>query len=202
MNDITQAKLYVSDMKKYLAKTRMSPEQFAKEVRLSSMTIRRWLKKDGQVPLPPKYLSVFGPRFGCAPQAILPKFSLARALTNLSMDSLMNEIESKGRSFIDGIKSKESADELNSLDLAIEEKLEKIPVDQVFTSCCRQLSKFARSSRISIRSRAVAAGALLYFADPISVPDDTPLIGYLGELSVLSVALNTVYSLSGDGDRA
>jgi len=178
--------LYVRDLRKCLAQSRMSPEDFAKKVGLSHMTIRRWLEKEDEESLPSKYLPTLGPVFGKAPAPTLPKFSLARALKSLSIDALMAEIEKAGNAF----------DDVKVLEDAVDQKLKNAPPDKTFHHCCEELLKAAKSSKSSSRAQAIARGALLYFVDTLGVPDETPLVGYLGELAVLSVALNTVYSLS------
>ena len=177
--------LHVRDLKKYLAHNKMSPEDFAEKVQLSHMTIRRWLKRKDQELLPSKYIPTLGPLFGKAPPPVLPKFSLARALKNLSMDMLMAEIEKSGAEFTD----------IMGLESALNKKLESTLADKTFQHCCRELLRAAKSSVTKPKAKSIAKGALLYFVDPHGVPDDTPLIGYLGELAILSVALNTVYSL-------
>lgn len=178
-------RLYVRDLKRYLAHHQISPEVFAKDAQLSHMTIRRWLKKKDQEALPSKYLPTLGPFFGKAAPPDLPKFSLARALKSLSMDLLIVEIEKTGMRFKD----------LQRLEIAVDKKLRAILPDKAFQHCCNELLKTAKSSKNTPRAKAIAKGALLYFVDPQGVPDDTPLIGYLGELAILSVALNAVYSL-------
>jgi hypothetical protein len=176
--------IYVGDLKKYLAHHRVSPEIFAKNTQLSHMTIRRWLKKSNSESIPSKYIPTLGPLFGKSRPPELPKLSLARALENESMSSLMITVEKSGRRFKD----------LQRLEMAVEQRLKNSVPDKTIERCCDELLKAAKSTKTSDRVKGLAKGALLYFTDLRRLPDDTPLIGYLGELAVLSVALNTIYS--------
>jgi uncharacterized membrane protein YkvA (DUF1232 family) len=181
---VQKIKLSVRDLKKYLADQKISPEEFAKRSQLSHMTIRRWLKKTDGEALPSKYAPVLGPLFGKTPAPVLPKFSLASAMKDLNIDALMDEIEKSGLVFKD----------IAALEKALEKKLKGIS-DKIFQNCCRKLMKAAKSPQSPPRAKAIARGALLYFVDPVGLPDDTPLIGYLAELTILSVALNIIDSL-------
>ena len=177
---MAKAVLTIKDLKKYLAKTETGPDQFARDVKLSHMTIRRWLKRPDQETLPSKYLSILGPILGKTSAPELPKLSLTFALKNLSLDSLMNEIEAAGVGF----------KEIKQLENAVLEKLKRGATDKTVESCCLQLLKTAKSSKAKLKARATATGALLFFVNPIGVPDESPLTGYLGVVAVLSMALN------------
>jgi uncharacterized membrane protein YkvA (DUF1232 family) len=177
-------KLSVRDLRKYLADQKISPEEFAKRSQLSHMTIRRWLKKGEHESLPSKYAPVLGPLFGKTPPPVLPKFSLANAMKDLNIDALMKEIEKSGSVFND----------IAALEDALAKKLKGFS-DKIFKDCCAKLIKAAKSPKSSPRAKAIARGALLYFVDPVGLPDDTPLIGYMAELTILSVALNRIDSL-------
>lgn len=163
----------------------MSPEEFAKRAKLSHMTIRRWLKKNDQEALPAKYAPTLGPLFGAIPAPVLPKVPLEWALKNLSMDVLMAEIEQSGARFKD----------LKRLESAYARKLKTAPPDKSLLHCVRELLKAAKSPKTGAKARAIAIGALLYFVDPRGASDANPFVAYLGDLAILSVALNTVYLL-------
>jgi hypothetical protein len=163
----------------------MSPEDFALKAKLSHMTIRRWLRKGDREVLPSKYNATLAPLFGKAPPLASPKVSVARVLGNLSLDSLMAEIEKSGRQFTD----------MQRLEKALTKKLKSALSDKIFQHCCRELLEKAKSRSTSVQAKAIARGALLYFVDPRRMPEDTPLVVYLSELAVLSIALNGVYSL-------
>ncbi len=178
------AQIYVSDLKKYLARYQMSPEEFAKNAQLSHMTIRRWLKKKNSESLPSKYVPTLGHFFGKAPAPELPKLSLARALNEQSMDSLMEGIEKKGAL----IK------EIAPLEKALLHRLESRVSDRTVEHCCRELMNAVKSPKTPTRGKNLAKGALSYFSDPQGLPEETALIGYLGELAILSVALNMLHA--------
>jgi len=191
---VPKPKLYVSDLKSYLTNNQISPEHFAKTVSLSQMTIRRWLNKGARSPLPIKYLPLLGPYFGKSEVPEPPKASVTQALENLSLSTLMDDLKSTGEHFAHQTRDLTRRKALKKVEEEVELRLKHISSDQMFTDCCSKLMKAARSAKTKPKARAIATGALLYFAKPVCTPEETPLIGYLGELTVLSVALNQLDS--------
>jgi uncharacterized membrane protein YkvA (DUF1232 family) len=156
----------------------MSPEKFADQAGLSHMTIRRWLKRKDLDPIPEKYEPLLFPLFSSSPQQFsnpLPG--------QLTASSLMSEIEKSGEAF-------ENVEKLNE---DVNEKLKTARVDRLFVDYCKQLLAAIKSSKSSMKSKAVAIGALIYFVSPIDlIPDHIAVVGYLDDFAVLSLAVNTI----------
>lgn len=179
--------LFVADLRKHLKSKGMSPEAFAKEVQLSHMTIRRWLRKGARESIPEKYFPILGPALGRAPGVDIPGFTLAGALENLTVEGLMRRIRKSGEDFED----------VAGLQRRVLEKLGSERLDPIFSDYCHDLLVVARDSKAHFDARALAIGALLYFTDPQGlIPDHIPVIGYLDDLAILSVALNDVARIS------
>ena len=161
----------VGDLRRYIATLGISPEQFASDVGLSHMTIRRWLKKPDETPIQEKYLTLLGPKLG------LETFG------PLNVDQMMREIEKTGREFKD----------MDTLQMDLGTKLKSARLDKIFADYCKKLFRAAKSPHTPLRAKAVVIGALLYFINPVDlIPDSIPFVGYLDDLAVLSIALNYV----------
>ncbi len=172
----------VQDLRSYLERNNLSPEDFASSVQLSHMTIRRWLQKPNSEELPAKYAPLLNPVLGETPMTAIPQFSIAGSLANMNMSDLMLEIERSGMDYTDGVDALESD---------VKTKLKTARVDKLFVDYCKRLITLIRAPRVPLRAKAVCMGALLYFISPIDlIPDHIPVVGYLDDLAVLSIALN------------
>lgn len=95
----------------------------------------------------------------------------------------MNEIEKSGKQFKD----------VKTLDKDVTDKLKSARVDKIFIEYCKTLIRAVKSPKTPIKARAMAVGALIYFVSPIDlIPDNIPVIGYLDDLAVLSLAVNSL----------
>lgn len=182
----THFKLRVRDLRSYLDRNHLSPEKLAEQTQLSHMTIRRWLKCDEKELLPEKYYPILAPIFA---QQSLGYGNLFP--TSLTVEDLMSEVEKSG------LDLKLDSNGEKKLGKDVTEKLKSARVDRLFFDYCKQLMQAVRSPKISVKSKALAAGALIYFISPIDmIPDHIPVIGYLDDLAVLSLAVNTIKSNS------
>lgn len=184
--------LSVGDLRKYLAKTGFSPEQFAREVKLSHMTIRRWLKKGDDEILHSKYLTLLGPRLGRVPVPDLPMPSIVHALKNKNMAGPMSELETRGAVFLARPGKEMLSDELKTLEMRVQARLKNNSREKVLANCCQLLTHADQSHKSSVQSQSLAVGALLYFVDPGGAPGETPLVDYFGLFAVLSIAINRI----------
>ena len=160
----------------------MSPEKFAKNVKLSHMTIRRWLKKPDSFEIPLKYRpimdSYIAKTYSAPTEASLPE-----GLQGINLTELMDSVEKTGQNYRDD----------GSLEGQLGDKLKNERFDQVMIGYCKKLLHFARSKDTPLKAKAICIGALLYFINPIDlIPDHIPVVGYLDDFVVLSVAVNTV----------
>lgn len=161
--------LTVGDLKKYLEAHRLSPEKFAKQVQLSHMTIRRWLKKSDQHPIPEKYYP------------LLASHLEVNSHSQLDVSAWMDEIEESGKKYTN----------TDNLEAEVAKKLEEAPNDPSFAWYTKKLLSLVFGSETQTRTRMIAIGALLYFINPIDlIPDHIPLIGYVDDLAVMSLAVS------------
>jgi uncharacterized membrane protein YkvA (DUF1232 family) len=186
----TRQSLSIRDLKSFLIKHQISPEKLAQEVQLSHMTIRRWLKRRDDDLIPQKYYSLLSPVLSrqTTSQADAPHPFPA----SFSLESLMDEIEKSGQEFKD----------VKTLEENLSTKLKTARVDQIFLEYTKKLIAAIRSPKTSLKKKAIAAGALIYFISPIDlIPDHIPVVGYLDDLAVLSLAVNSLASSDADGPK-
>lgn len=182
----------VADLRTYLKTTGTSPEKFAREVQLSHMTIRRWLRKPDETAIPKKYYGLLKPLLQGASNSpndaeldldSQAQSSITEKLRSLDMAGVMEEIEKSGQDFQD----------FQTLNQDLKSKLKTGSFDELFVGFCKSLFEAAKNPISTPSIRAVAIGALLYFINPIDlIPDHIPGIGYLDDLAVLSVAVNYI----------
>ena len=175
----------VRDVRLHLELRNISAETFAKEVGLSHMTIRRWIRLPANSLLPEKYSPILYQRLGGQIQSQVDraKENEAEAKTSSTFNSedLMSAIHGAGKSF-KGQKE---------LEADLDEKLSHAKVDATFLGHCKSLLHAIRSPSVSARNKAICIGALLYFINPIDlIPDHLPVIGYLDDFAVLSLAVS------------
>lgn len=171
----TNRRLFVRDLRKHLERQQISPEKLASDVQLSHMTIRRWLKKKDSTPLPRKYDALLQPT--------LSQFGVPGLFTASGMERLMNEVERSGKNY----------DDVPTLEKDLRIKLKTARFDKIFIDSCRRLLQAIKSSKTPLRAKAVCVGALLYFISPIDlIPDNIPVVGYLDDLAVITLALDFV----------
>ena len=179
-----KSEVRIRELRTFLETRHISPEAFGKQVELSHMTIRRWLRKPDTWVIPHKYHPILREGFGPDKNTQSPE--VTHALADLDISSLMKGIE----------KSGEKGD-LKSIEKELTQKKKKTRLDQVFWRFCETLLKTARSTSSTTQARAIAIGALLYFINPIDlIPDEIPLVGYLDDLAILSLAVNYILELA------
>jgi hypothetical protein len=172
----------VRDLKSYLSSRDLSPEKFAKELKLSHMTIRRWLKKEDSFEIPLKYRPILDSYIAKTYTAGMSS-SLPQGLTGMNLTELMESVEELGRNYPDD----------GPLEGELSDKLKNERFDQIMVGYCKKLLHVARSKDTPLKSKAICIGALLYFINPIDlIPDHIPVVGYLDDFVVLSVAVNVV----------
>ncbi|MBY0472044.1 DUF1232 domain-containing protein [bacterium] len=169
----------VGDLRTHLDNHGLSPEQFAKRVHLSHMTIRRWLKKGPEHKLPTKYLLLMNEHINSPSGSLAGKNPLG---TPKNFADLIHQLEETGAAQVH---------ESVRLESGVNEKLTEKGIDPFFKNYCGKLISNMNSSKIPSKSRALCAGALAYFINPFDViPDAVPLIGYMDDLAVMGAVLN------------
>lgn len=165
--------LTVGDLKTYLEAHDLSPEKFARDVQLSHMTIRRWLKKPDSQPIPEKYYPLLASRLEVSSR------------NQLNVSALLDDIEQAGKNYTD----------IENLEGEVTQKLEDPNIDSSLSGFAKRLLKVVFDKQTQTRVRMIAIGALIYFINPVDlIPDHIPVIGYVDDLAVMTMALNLALS--------
>jgi uncharacterized membrane protein YkvA (DUF1232 family) len=166
------------DLKVVLKNSHYSPEAAAKIVGVSNMTIRRLLKRSPEFKISKKYWSLFD---------LLSKDSFApipEAESGHCFERLVEQIEKDGG-------------DCRNPNATLREATQKVGKEKLgkgFAALVGELGRAIRGNR-SYRSKAIAAGALLYFLNPVDlIPDTTPCFGYVDDFAVLSLATSFIRS--------
>jgi uncharacterized membrane protein YkvA (DUF1232 family) len=158
------------DLKKYLSERKLSPEAFARDTKISNMTIRRMLQRPTRWKLPEKYHLTLDHQGTSGIE--LPMFSLAG-----DFKVLMKDLEKSGRE----IKNVED------LSRKVERKVSKAKIGKNFVSHVKFLMQ-AITQKLPAKSKALAMGALVYFVNPFDlIPDALVGVGYLDDFAVLAL---------------
>jgi uncharacterized membrane protein YkvA (DUF1232 family) len=177
----SKMKMNVGDLRKMLQERGLSPEEFSKQVPISNMTIRRWLRKADKELIPPKYLPHLQIMNGARGYD-------SRIPANLDITN----IESVSAYLMDISKEQDSLRDLQS-DLT--KKLGEKEFDMNFISLIKDLKKWA-TQKENISASLIAIGALIYFINPVDlVPDYLGPVGFIDDFGVMTLALTKIKSL-------
>ena len=180
----------VGQLRAALKKSELSPEAAAPELKVSNMTIRRWLDKSDSMAIPEKYHPHLDRLFGS--QAIAAKAARPLPLCT-EFSPLIRELEASGKDF----------NGLSKLKVDLKKKLSGVSIGQGLRSLVEPVLKGAIAKKTSVRSRAIMVGALLYFLNPFDlIPDATPVVGFLDDLAVLSLAAGIAAKESSKSNKA
>jgi uncharacterized membrane protein YkvA (DUF1232 family) len=173
----------VDDLMKYSKRANRSPEEIAKVVGISNMTIRRLLKSKPSTAIPEKYWPLFerlGPQSPHSSAASMNLFS--KMVPSFESEELMKQIEK------DGINCKDPDGTLKKALKQSKKKSIGFGIGSLVSELCQVLK-----SKNSLRKQAIALGALLYFLNPVDlIPDSIPVVGYLDDFAVLTLATHLI----------
>lgn len=173
----------VGGLKEELEKNGLTPEEFAPHVKISSMTLRRLLKRKPQSAIPEKYHASLDLLYHRKDQKFLNALSDSGSFSNDSFKKLLGEVERDGRRFTDLSKlAQDTKIKLKDRNIAIE-----------LRDLVRQMLKTVLSSEENWKYRALCVGALLYFINPFDlIPDSIPVVGYLDDFAVLTLVAGII----------
>lgn len=156
----------VGQLRKYLAETKQSPEQFALNLQVSNMTVRRLLARGDSHPIPAKYRT----QFQRLASANLGTFA-----------NLLDDIEKSGGEVSD----------VSKLRAQVKNKLREAKFERTFTDKIRSVAKQAFSK--TGPRRALCVGALLYLINPFDlIPDALGVAGYLDDYAVMALVCDAL----------
>lgn len=177
------AKFRIGDLRHYMKKTHSSPEAISKKIPLSNMTIRRLLQLADTKPIPEKYqlhvASILRP--GEPPAAAATPHHPVDAFQGEDMISQL-------------INDAKNADDAEKIKSDLEKKIKKESFHTTILNSVRTLREYA-FAKASSKKKWIALGAILYFINPFDiVPDALPVVGYLDDIGVMTLAIQQILS--------
>ncbi len=199
----------VSHLLNLLKETGFSPEQLAKRLGISNMTVRRWMRKPSHTEMPGLYgraledvvfelmgegmLTTESPitREIISKNEVRPFQAILRNL-GLSKDFLRNTKGNNEERLIVGLAQIGASDVRRA---QVEDNLKKISkfkrLGKEWSWRVRTLLQTIRSKRVAFVRKLVAYGALFYLICPFDfIPDYLPVIGYLDDFTMIGLAAN------------
>jgi uncharacterized membrane protein YkvA (DUF1232 family) len=189
-----------------MRETKLSPEQLAKRLGISNMTIRRWMKNAPGKTIPSIYeKTVWDAVYQMVAEGMLSpestfvhkavkesqKYYFSAAMKSLgfkaskkgknqfSMDSIM-----KGLSEIGAQEGHQSQVERNQKKILSFTRLGRDWNERISA-----LMKVVGNTRLSLKDKLVASGALFYLLCPLDlIPDNVPVFGMMDDYCVLGLA--------------
>ncbi len=190
-----------------LKETGYSPEELGKQIGLSGMTLRRWMKKAEQTSIPVVYVPAIREtclrlisegRLNPASEAVqsilasaLPSGDYAAAIQNLGLDAEFGEDRTiSGDRILTGLvqigaQSKKQAD--------VEKNCGKVfsfkDMGKDWSERISALWTIIHSDTVTLPEKFIAYGALFYLLTPIDfIPDTIPFLGLVDDFAVLGLA--------------
>lgn len=170
-----------------MKKLELSPEKLSEMVPLSNMTIRRLLAKSPGTKISEKHRVLLNPVFQKSPFA--EKWQHGSG----DLESVVDQLQTDGAQV-------ESVAELKT-QLAGKFKL----VSGEMIRLAKTLWQYAAMKKDdkSFVTRSIAIGAILYFINPFDlVPDSIPVVGYLDDFAVMTLALSKITQLQASKNKA
>ncbi|HTC20105.1 MAG TPA: DUF1232 domain-containing protein [bacterium] len=189
-----------------MRETELSPEQMAKRLGISNMTIRRWMEKKSGEALPAIYeKSVWDAVYQMVAEGMLLPGSTfvqkaVKESQKLYFSAAMKSLGFKGpsrksprfsmRSVMEGL-SQIGAKEGHQSEVEKHRKkiLSFVRLGQDWKQRISTLIKVVSSTRLSGKDKLVAYGALFYLLCPLDlIPDNVPVFGLMDDYCVLGFA--------------
>ena len=206
-------------LRQILKETEMSAEIVGTKVGISGMTIRRWLLKSDDFEIGPTYETLFKAAI-CkmvADSEISPDtesakwahmdFYLVRKQTRLSSleflealdDAQSGSRDEKIVVYLEQVGSNEK--NRTEVDKKEKEIISFKSMGQQWSENITCLLNIVKSSDLRIVQKFLAYGALFYLILPFDfIPDSIPIIGYLDDFAVLSIASTYYMNLKNNKD--
>ena len=190
-----------------MTETGYSPEELGKQIGLSGMTLRRWLKKADRTPIPAVYvpairetcfrlisegrLNPANPEVQSILASSLPSGNYSAAIQNLGLDADFGQDRTiSGDRMLTGLvqigaQSKKQADvEKNSGKVFSFKEMGKDWSERISA-----LWTVIHSDTITLPEKFIAYGALFYLLTPVDfIPDTIPFLGLVDDFAVLGLA--------------
>jgi len=184
----------ISDLKRHLASSGLSPETLARDVKISNMTIRRLLQRPDSDLIPEKYLLQFQ-RSQTTPEGLGAEMwterlqSLFNPAGGKDFEQLWSDLEESGK----------TAGDYQGLQQRTKKKLLDPNLGRLIKDQVKTVMKALFTDSIPLRLRLICAGALLYFINPMDlIPDTVPVVGYLDDFAIMSLVVGALAKLKMD----
>jgi uncharacterized membrane protein YkvA (DUF1232 family) len=173
----------IGDLNRYMILHELSPEALARKVLLSNMTIRRMLRLKASEKISEKYWPLFDQLSKDSVEPAHSHFQKISSSFFTDFKSLTQDLEKAGT-------------EAQNIDQIKEDACSKMNDEAIGTglkTSIKVLLNTVSGSNTSLRSRAIAIGALIYFVNPFDlIPDALVGVGYLDDMAVASVAISAI----------
>jgi uncharacterized membrane protein YkvA (DUF1232 family) len=171
----------VADLRRYLDQCNQSPEELARRVKISNMTIRRLLARPSSARIPEKYQLQFN-ALEERPAAESAAAGLFQGLKDF--EGILEHLKEEGSSSnVDPARVRGE----------LKKKLKLHELTSEFRELVRRASSFAWGKEGTLSQRFLCIGALLYFLNPIDIiPDTLGAVGFLDDFAVLSLVMMQV----------
>lgn len=156
----------------------LSPERLAEMVPISNMTIRRLLEKPPQTVVPDKHRA-----------HLEPVLQMGGSFQGEQLHDLVDQLKD------DGAK----VEDTKKIESQLKKKIKEVSAE--LRQLGNELWKYASTKKTqkSMATRSIALGALLYFINPFDlIPDSIPVVGYLDDFAVMTLALTQIHKISKD----
>jgi uncharacterized membrane protein YkvA (DUF1232 family) len=161
----------------------LSPEALARKVLLSNMTIRRMLRLKASETISEKYWPLFDQLSEDSVELAHSHFQQISSSFFTDFKSLTQDLEKAGT----------EAQNIDQIKEDVRSKMNNETIGTGLKASIKVLLNTVSGSNTSLRSRAIAIGALLYFINPFDlIPDALVGVGYLDDIAVASVAISAI----------
>lgn len=179
----TQQIRTIGDLNRYMVAHDLSPEALARKVLLSNMTIRRMLRLKPSEKISEKYWHLFDQLLEVDSKEMNSHLQQISSSLVADFKSLTEDLEKAGS----------EAKDIDQIKEDVRSKMENKAIGSSLKTSIKVLLGALSGSNTSIKSRAIAVGALLYFLNPVDlIPDALVGVGYLDDIAVASVAISAI----------
>jgi uncharacterized membrane protein YkvA (DUF1232 family) len=196
-----------ADLFGIISAAELSPEKAAGLMGVSGMTLRRWKNKTGDAPLPPLYAHSCAHMTSglIASGRLSPELPAAKAALAHLSGAIFNPCEAtlglppnflrdaalNSDTMVTGLSQiGANPEHREEVELHAGKILSFKKWGTAWNRCISGMVTVVKSDKLTIMDKLVAYGALFYLLTPVDIiPDAIPVIGYMDDFAILSMAL-------------